>query len=122
MKIQFSVEATPYPQPRPRVTRHGVYEPRRISNYKKLIGVNGRIAMCALPMFSAPIHVALTIRRNIKVDSHNFGDIDNHVKSVLDSLIGICYKDDAAIVSLSVRKLHSPKEGVDVFISDEEVL
>ena len=120
MNIKFTVETTPYPQPRPRVTHGHAYEPRRITNYKRMIGLRGRNVMRGRPSFSTPIHVALTVRRNIKVDSHNFGDADNHAKAVLDALNGVCYEDDASIVSLSVRKEKSEHEGVDIFISDEE--
>ena len=120
MNIKFTVETTPYPQPRPRVSRRSVFEPRRITNYKRMIGLKGRNVMRGRPSFSTPIHVALTVRRNIKVDSHNFGDADNHAKAVLDALTGVCYEDDASIVSLSVRKEKSDREGVDIFISDEE--
>ena len=121
MKIQFTVETTPYPQPRPRVTRRGVFEPRRISNYKKLIGLKGRLAMRDRPLFASPIRIELSIRRNIKADSQRFGDIDNLIKSVLDALNGVCYVDDRLVVSLFVRKQQSDREGVDIFISDEVI-
>lgn len=38
------------------------------------------------------------IYRNLKPESLNFGDWDNHAKAISDALNGICYLDDRQIV------------------------
>ena len=76
----------------------------------------GRIAMRGRPIFSNLIHVSIIIRRNIKVDSRNFGDIDNHAKAVLDAMNGVVFSDDKLVVSLNVRKEKNAREGVDISV------
>ena len=118
MDIAFSVDTNPYPQPRPRFGHGKVYEPERVKSYKKLLKVAGRQAMNGRPLFSTPICITVTIRRNIKTDSRNFGDIDNHLKAVFDALNGVCYTDDKLIFAVGAAKIRSAKQGVDVAISD----
>lgn len=48
-------------------------------------------------------------------------DFDNLGKIICDSLNGIAYHDDAAVVDGRVRKYFSEKPRVEVFISDQEI-
>lgn len=120
MFIKFSVDTTPYPQPRPCVVRGHAYEPKRITEYKEAVRTIARIHMQQRPPLTGLVFVSVTIRRNIKLGAKNYGDIDNHVKSVLDALSGVCYVDDALVVRLVVIKEQSASEGVDVIVTDEE--
>lgn len=45
-------------------------------------------------------------------------DTDNIVKSILDSLNGIAYKDDKQVVDLRVRKQYAEVPSVSVWISE----
>ena len=38
------------------------------------------------------------------------GDIDKHVRSVLDALTGIAYKDDSQVVEVSASKYYTDSE------------
>ena len=118
MTIQFTVETKPFPQPRPRVVKGHAYEPKRITQYKNEVRAEARRHMRHRPPMDHLVFVTLTIRRNVKLGSRNYGDIDNHVKSILDALNGICYKDDALVAGLVVFKVQSTKEGVDVIVTD----
>ena len=121
MGVSFSVNTEPYPQPRPRVARGGgVYEPERVVEYKKMLGIAGRLAMRGRPLFATPVTMTVAIRRNIKIDSRRFGDIDNHLKAVFDALNGVCYTDDALICGVRATKEKSAQTGVDVTIEDAE--
>ena len=117
MIIKFSVDMTPRPQPRPRVNRNGiVYEPFAISAYKRAIAIAAKDAMHGLTIIT-PVLVGIDIRRNLNAASRNFGDIDNHIKSVLDAMNGIVYADDRLVVSVNAVKIQSRKEGVDITIN-----
>ena len=119
MRIAFTVETTPYPQPRPRIVRRHAFEPRRITEYKNIIRTFAKIHMAGRLPCSNLVQVDITIRRNKKIGSHNFGDVDNHVKAVLDALNGVCYRDDALVVKLVAVKEATTNEGVDIAVTDE---
>ena len=52
------------------------------------------------------------------ITKSNWGDVDNFLKAVLDSLNGICYKDDGQVVQVSaVKKIGEPR----ILIELEEV-
>ncbi len=116
MIIQFSVDTKPFPQARPRVVRGHAFDIKRVAEYKKLIAVTGRAAMRGRPPISTLVAVDVTVRRNIKVDSRNYGDLDNHIKAVLDALNGVIYTDDRLVVSLSARKEKNVRQGVDISV------
>ena len=57
------------------------------------------------PMTGAiKLHADFYKRKPKKITSRNWGDLDNHLKSVLDALNGIAYLDDAQVVSISGTK------------------
>ena len=49
-------------------------------------------------------------------------DLDNVAKIVLDSLNGLAYKDDAAVVELVVDKFYSERPRVEVRLEETWVL
>ena len=55
-------------------------------------------------MMTGEICASLKLYRRFKPTARNFGDADNHAKAILDGLNGICYRDDAQIVKLTVEK------------------
>ncbi len=52
--------------------------------------------------FTGAIKISVTVTRNLKPSSRNYGDADNHLKAVLDALNGICYLDDAQVTQAEV--------------------
>ena len=118
MNIHFSVDVTPFPQPRPRVVNRHAFEPKRITDYKNAIKTIAKIHMRGLEPCKNLVQVSLTFRRNRRLGSHTFGDIDNLVKAVLDALNGICYLDDALVVKLVAHKDSDSNEGVDISVTD----
>ena len=119
MKVEFTVDTTPYPQPRPRIVHRHAYEPKRITDYKDAIRTIAQIHMKGLAPFSKLVRVSITFRRNERLGSRMFGDIDNLTKAVLDALNGICFDDDALVVKLVAEKEDDKHEGVDIIVSDE---
>ena len=116
MTIQFSVNVTPVPQSRPRVTRKHVYEAPRCAAYKSRLRAEAVAAMKGQPPLNDLVCVFINIRRNKKIDSRSFGDIDNHIKSILDACNGVCYTDDSQIFKVIAVKIQSKQEGVDIAI------
>lgn len=120
MIIQFSVHSTPRPQPRPRLGNRRAYEPAYIAEYKHEIAIEARRAMHHRPPFLNPVEVHIIIRRDLEPTSRSFGDIDNHMKAVLDAMNGVVYDDDRLAVTTLVHKLRSKREGLDVTIFSME--
>ena len=119
MIVQFSVTCTPRPQTRPRLSHRHAFEPSFITEYKRLIRALGHNAMHGTAPLNGSLSIELNIRRNKKIDSRAFGDIDNHIKSVLDALNGVCYVDDSQIAVVHVRKFQSKNEGIDILLTDD---
>ena len=119
LKIELKVKATPYPQPRPRVSRGHAYEPKRITDYKNEIRNKARSKMKNKEALSGLVRVEITLHRDKRLGSRSYGDIDNHVKAVLDALNGICYRDDAQVVKLAAEKKDTKEEYVEIIVTDE---
>ena len=77
----------------------------RYVEFKEAVGLFARRAMNGAAPFTGAIKISVTVSRNLKPSSRNFGDADNHLKAVLDALNGICYVDDAQVVSAEVTLL-----------------
>lgn len=122
MIIHFSYNITPLPQSRPRFSRQHAYEEARVAKYKRALRaaavehMNSKGKSC----FAAPVEVFINIRRNRPWTSRSFGDIDNHIKAVLDALNGVFFADDALIIKITAYKSPAEVEGVDVVVSDME--
>ena len=118
MILAFSVDTTPFPQPRPRVSRGHAFEPKRITDYKNTIKTIANIHMRGREPLSGLVKIAMTFRKNRRLGSRTYGDIDNLSKAVLDALNGICYTDDALVVKLVAEKEDDQHEGVDIVVTD----
>lgn len=85
----------PVPKGRPRVTRRGTYTPAATVIAETSIASRARAAGARL--HDGDIQIALEFAF---ADQRPRGDIDNLVKTVLDALNGIAYRDDRQVVSL----------------------
>ena len=97
-------------------TNRGRFLPKSSRQFKSELALIAKTQMGATEPFSAPLSVSIHFYKNLKrVTSRNFGDIDNHVKAVLDALNGIVWTDDSLIVELHAFK-HSgePKIIIEV--------
>jgi len=67
----------------------------------------------------APIQITITIT----VTNKRRFDIDGCLKSLLDSMNGVVWKDDSQIISLSISKIVEPSAANDsTFIAIKEIL
>ena len=139
-EITFSIPGEPQGKARPKVVRlkngmSSTYTPDKSVNYENLIRVCFRDAAGAefVPMtgifsvdvtawFSPPTvwpksraHLALDER---VVRPTKKPDADNIAKIVADSLNGIAYRDDSAIVHMRISKFYDTRPRVEVVIRD----
>jgi Holliday junction resolvase RusA-like endonuclease len=92
---EFTVQGKPVPMPRPRLGYGRVYLPARLAAYKDAI------AWAARPYFPEPLAGQVGVAVNFGLRGK--GDIDNLIKSVLDALNGVIYRDDSQVVWLQTE-------------------
>jgi len=129
MRIEFFVPGKPVAKQRPRFSSRGkfgrAYTPSETVNYEALV------KMCAseatrsdLPMESA-IGVTLVIHVDRPksapkrvVYAKKKPDMDNVLKSILDGMNGILYRDDSQVIHAAVDKVFAvEREGVHVEVT-----
>ena len=104
LTLKFTIPIEPLPQPRPRFSRFGVYEPKKITEYKAEIAQAARLAMKDSEPMTGELSAVIRLYRKYKRCSRRFGDFDNLAKAVLDALNKIVYDDDAQIVKCTIEK------------------
>lgn len=117
MLISFSAPIAPVPFKRAAGFGRR-FNPPQYSDFKNQLGFFARRAMDGREPLSGKIKLYAEIYRNIKPESLNFGDWDNHAKAISDALNGICYKDDRQIVDGHVRLF---KGEPHIFVQLEEL-
>lgn len=127
--ISFVVDGEPVAKARPRLSRHGVYTPKKTSDYEKRIAAACRTAIRDMQLLECAI--ALHIRAYFKpaastpkyklplMDSGDIRptkkpDADNVAKAICDALNGIAWIDDSQVVTLAVEKFYSQNPRVEV--------
>lgn len=115
MRYTVTVNGTPVPAPRPRVTRRGTYMPAAYTAWRDEVGWHAK------SVIKEPLTGPVTLLMQFRVQRGRV-DLDNLVKGVLDALNGIAYHDDAQVVRLSAHKLAAPpsERGVTVYVMDNE--
>ena len=91
-----------------------VHNDKRYTEYKDVLGyfalkaMNGREPLKGAIKMTADIYKPKPKKSKYVPgdDAVNpgYGDIDNHVKAIMDALTGICYDDDRQIVAITARK------------------
>lgn len=83
-----------------------VHNDKRYTEYKDVLGYFALKAMAGCEPLKGAIKLSVDVYKRTPKDitCRNWGDLDNHVKSVMDALTGICYDDDRQITELHARK------------------
>ena len=118
--IKFTAEIKPVPLARPRVntrTRQAFY-PQRSKKFKKALGIIGKAAMHGREPLTGKLKVTIDLYKNCKIDSQQFGDVDNHQKAIFDALNGICFVDDRQIVEVVCNKHKDKFERIEIKIEE----
>jgi len=137
MQIHFQVEGDPKGKGRPRFSRAGkftrVYTDKQTLDYEAVIKFFAAQAMGSTDLLETPVSVFLYIRHAVpqsyskkRNESCLSGfeqpckkpDIDNIVKTFLDGMNGVIFKDDTQVVDLHVKKVYSAVPGVDVMVME----
>lgn len=127
--ISWYISGVPVPKGRPKFVARGkfatAYTPIKTRRYEKQVALQSALHAPKKP-FSGPISVTLIFRMprpkslpKRVIEHIRRPDLDNLIKSVLDPLNKIFYKDDSQIVHLDAKKVYTTEEpGVVVVISD----
>lgn len=113
--ISFSIDIRPRPAPRPRFYRGRAYQENWYVAYRDEIA-RAYVQHCGDLKASGNISLEITCRKNRNTKIKQFGDADNLAKAVMDALIGYAYDDDAQITDLTVHRVTSDVEGLDINI------
>ncbi len=135
MRVTFTVSGEPRGKGRPRFTRGGhtytdsktkAYEDHVKACYLSQVGckqLSGCISMTLRAFLTAPKRTSVKTLEQMEkgeVRPSKRPDVDNIVKAVADGLNGIAYKDDAAIVELTIEKFYSRTPRVEVELAELE--
>lgn len=140
MKYSFLFDIVPIQQQRPRARRLGngimLYDPSKVKQFKILVGNMAREQMKQnewqrfenKPLmldvtFYRPIQQSLSKAEHDRRARHEVlpivkPDCDNYVKSCLDSLNGIVWKDDALITDIRARKRYAEQPRIEIEVEE----
>ena len=115
--INFTADLEPVPFKRVRANGKYYFNCKRYSLFKEVLGHLAKIAMKGQEPLKGSIKISVNFFRNLKPQSLNYGDLDNHLKSVLDALNGICFLDDRQVISATVN-LFQDFPHIDILIEE----
>ena len=122
MTIRIEADLNVIPFDRPRFNRGKVFNSKRYTDFKNSLGLIAKKEMQGRDPIQGAFKLSAEFYKKSAQDvlNKNFGDLDNFLKTLLDSLNGICFVDDAQCVEFGrIRKFKSdcPK----IIIEIEEV-
>ena len=133
MEYKITIPGTPVAKGRPRLGRYGTYTPKKTQEYEEYIKACwiakfGRICPTDKPLavkviFYMPIPKSANKKQKTemaegRIQHTKKPDTDNLIKSVLDALNGIAYKDDSMIYKLTAIKKYSEKARTELTIEE----
>ena len=119
MTINFTVPGKPVSYKR---VTHGKtpHYPPEYKNYRNAVSLVARSVMRGRDYTEKPVSIVLKVYQPLKVTNLHSGDVDNHLKGILDALNEIVFKDDKQVVQATVYKFkdaNNPR--VEVYVTDE---
>ena len=96
--IKFTVATEPVPFKRALSNGKRRFNDSRYSDFKNVIGLHAKLAMQGRAPLTDAVKITVVVSTKYKPTSLRAGDIDNHLKAVMDALNGICFADDRQIV------------------------
>ena len=131
------INRKPIPASRPRVTRWSTFYNEPYNSYKDILKdmMINETGVFLNPIFDASMALKIDIvfeleipkslskkKQELLVGSYNTKkpDIDNLVKSVLDAMNGVWFKDDGQICSVSAMKKYSREPKTIIVIKEQE--
>ncbi len=109
--IRYVIEGNPIPLARVRFSRQGhCYDSQKQIKFATAIIIRNQHG--DRPKYDGPLHLSIVFfmpipKRSKAIEWHSKRpDLDNLVKMVCDSLIGILYEDDSCIAMITARKVY----------------
>ena len=102
--IQIMIEGDAIPAARPRFSGRRCYQPKRNMEYRAKVQASAYAAMFGKQPMTGEVSAVVRVYRRFKPTARNFGDVDNHLKGLLDALNKIVYLDDSQICRCLVAK------------------
>ena len=133
--VTIIVDGPPVGKGRPRFVRATgrVYTPAETEGYENCIRLTGRVAMKGRPLLLGPLEVGVVAlvaipqswsankRRHAElgvVRPTSRPDGDNFLKIALDALNGTCWRDDAQVTDITLRKRYSAHPALQIFVRE----
>lgn len=136
--VCFDIQGNPIPKGRPRFRRTKTfittYTPKKTLDFEGLVRKHSQEAMGGADLLETPVAVYLYFRLPIP-DSYSKKakeacltgqnkhikrpDLDNLVKSVLDGMNGVVFKDDSQITVMHCTKVYSNVPGVNIVVKED---
>lgn len=136
--VNFSIETDPVPKGRPRFRRTKTfittYTPKKTLDFEGLVRMHSQKAMGPTEPLETPVWVALYFRLPIPASYSKKRkeaclsgsekpikrpDLDNLIKSVLDGMNGVVFKDDSQITVMHCTKVYSNVPGVNIVVKED---
>jgi Holliday junction resolvase RusA-like endonuclease len=134
MTLEFTIPAAPTGKERPRFDSRSnrAYTPRKTRDYEELVRwsyrskhgdrqLAGTIGAAITAYFAIPASWSKARKERAirgEINPASKPDADNIAKAVLDALNGAAYRDDSAIVGLTVTKCYSLHPRVEVILRE----
>ena len=109
-KHSVVINMKPKAKGRPRAGKYGMYTDKATREYEQAI----KEAYLASegPLFEGPVTLSVTFNKDkilltiseVKAESSLRGDLDNYIKSIMDGLNGVAYKDDGQVLNIKGHK------------------
>lgn len=130
MKSLIKIVADVDPVPFKRVIHvNHAYNDKRYTEYKEVLGYFALKAMAGREPLKGAIKMTVDVYKPKPKKSKyvtgddavnpSYGDLDNHVKAIMDALTGICYDDDRQVTEITARKFFGQPK---VIITLEELI
>ena len=133
--VDFTVCGVPAPQPRPRMSRRGVYNPTSANGWRSAVELAGRLTRADFKgdwvrvqiVFSFLRPASHYLRGELRANAPAYpgksvGDIDNLVKSTLDALNDSpLWFDDSQVVDICAARVYADTAGARIRVWDARI-
>lgn len=134
-QVTFNIDGEPVAKGRPRFTRQGrTYTPLKTKQYEDKVRIAAKEAMGSSDPLETPVSVFIYVTLPVPVSYSKKRteaclngserptkkpDIDNQIKSVLDGMNEVVFKDDCQIVAIHAKKVYGTIGMVEVMVTEE---
>lgn len=134
-KLLFDIEPVEQARPRARKLRQGImmYDPAKVKNFKRRLHDMAKYQYHGEPLtgeLSVKICFYRAVQNSIsKIERHRRltgvhgptvkPDLDNYIKSTLDALNGVLWKDDNLITTITAHKKYAEQPRIEIEVEEK---